>query len=579
MMTHAHGPKRVEDGPSILNQPRVIPGPGPAPHNDARHGWDYEKPLNNPAIAEVWCYTPRYSYRSGETIDFHVHATRPVFEIEISREGPAPELVYHRSGIPATASPTPANPHVVGCGWPVAHQVTVSSAWRSGFYVVVVRVRDDDGGMFEREHFVVVKPAVPASSTSIAFVVSTATMNAYNDWGGGNSYHGEGGTPRFKKPNARTSLLRPWSRGLVKLPGGAPRAVSTAELPPFAVPSLPAHAYAHHYGFARDYGDASWALYGKLFVEWAEANGYTLDYYTLHDLHDDPQILVPYRLSIVVGHDEYSSWQMRQAIENQLAAGGNHARFAGNNIWQVRIEDDGTTFVNHKDETTDPLLGTDQERFVSNAWDLPCTGWPLAHTFGLTGSGAIHAMYGGAAPRASGGFTIYRPWHWSLEGSDLYYGDVLGGRPDCIAAYEIDGCDFTMRDGLPYPTGKDGAPATLSIVAMAPAVLHEEDHFNGRMATMMNSVSNPSIKGDGTELPHLEEHEGARHPKYGAGMIASYDRGLAAGDGTMFVAGATDWVVGLQRRSWFVEKVTRNVLDRLSGPAPARIPGVSPPAG
>jgi hypothetical protein len=29
-------------------------------------------------------------------------------------------------------------------------------------------------------------------------------------------------------------------------------------------------------------------------------------------------------------------------------------------------------------------------------------------------------------------------------------------------------------------------------------VLHEEDHFNGTMATMMNSVSNPSIKGDGT---------------------------------------------------------------------------------
>jgi hypothetical protein len=48
------------DGPSILNQPRVIPGAGPAPHNDSRHGWAYEKPLNDPAIAEVWCYTPRY---------------------------------------------------------------------------------------------------------------------------------------------------------------------------------------------------------------------------------------------------------------------------------------------------------------------------------------------------------------------------------------------------------------------------------------------------------------------------------------------------------------------------------------
>jgi hypothetical protein len=561
-------PKPFDDGPSILNQPRVIPGQGPAAHNDSRHDWHYEKPLNDPRIAEIWCYTPRYSYRAGETIDFHVHSTRATFEIEIHRDESTPKLVYQQSGITARAVPTPENAHIHGCGWPVAFQLAVPHDWRTGFYVVTVRVRDDDGGIFEREHFFVVNPATPAKESSIAFVVSTATMNAYNDWGGGNSYHGEGGTPRFKKANPRTSLLRPWSRGLVKLPAGAPRAVSTADLPPFAPPHLPAHPYARHYGFARDYADASWALYGKLFTNWAEDNGIAIDYYTWHDLHNNPQVLVPYRLSIVVGHDEYSSWPMREAIENQLAAGGNHARFAGNNIWQVRYDENGTTFVNHKDEATDPLLGTDQERFLSNAWDLPQCGWPLVKTYGLTGSGVIHAMYGGAAPRASGGFTIYRPWHWSLEGSDLYYGDLLGGRPDCIAAYEIDGCDFTVREGLPYPTGNDGAPANLSIIAMAPAVLHEEDHFESRHANMMNSVSTPSIKGDGMGLPHMEEHEGVKHAKYGAGMIASYDRGVGPGDGTVFVAGTTDWVVGLQRRNWFVEKITRTVLEKLSGPKP-----------
>ena len=425
------------------------------------------------------------------------------------------------------------------------------------------------GVVVEREHFVVINPPLGAAQSRIAFIVSTCTMNAYNDWGGGNSYHSDNGTPRFKKPCPRTSLLRPWSRGLVKLPVGAPRPVSREELKPFAPPVLPAHPYAHHFGYARDYGDASWALYGKLFIEWAEANGIALDYFSQHDLHNDPQLLVPYRLSVAVGHDEYSSRPMREAIEHQLNAGGNHARFAGNNIWQVRYEDGGTTFVNHKDETTDPLLGTDQEHLLSNAWDLPQVGWPVTHTFGLTGTAAIHAMYGGAAPRASGGFTVYRPWHWSLEGSDLYYGDVIGGRPDCVAAYEIDGCDYTMRDGLPYPTGSDGAPENLSIVAMAPALLHEEDHHNATMANQMNSVSTPVIKGDGTALPHLEEHEGVRHPKFGAGMIASYDRGIAPGDGTMYVAGSTDWVVGLQNRNWFVETITRTVLDRLSGPRPA----------
>jgi hypothetical protein len=557
--------ERLNDGQSILGQPRTIPGPGPAAHSDARYGWEYERPLNDPAIAEIWCYTPRYSYTAGEIIDFHVHSTRPQFEIEIYREGPQLDVVYKRFGVLATSVSTPESAHLHGCDWPIALQVTVQNNWRSGFYVVIVRIREEDGAIFEREHFIVVNPSLPAKETNIAFVVSTATMNAYNDWGGGNSYHGIGSTPRFKRAYPRTSLRRPWSRGLVRLPLGAPRAAFTGELAPFAQPQYPQHPWAHHNGYARDYGDASWALYGKLFIEWAEANGYALDYYTQHDLHNNPQLLTHYRLSIAVGHDEYMSWEMREAIELQLQAGGNHARFAGNNIWQVRIEDNGTTFINYKDAVSDPVVGTDREKYVSSVWDLPYSGWPTAQTFGLTGTHAINVMYGGASPRSSGGFTIYRPWHWSLANTDLYYGDLVGGRPDCIVAYEVDGCDFTMKDGLPYPTGKDGAPSNLTIVAMAPAVQHEEDHFNG-VLPMMNSVSTPSI-ADGS-LPHLEEHEGVRHPKYGAGMIASFDRGIGPGDGTMFVAGTTDWVVGLQRRNWFVEKITRNVIERLSGPRP-----------
>jgi hypothetical protein len=87
-------PNAFNDGPSLLGQPRVIPGPGPAAHNDSRHDWSYEKPLNDPTIAEIWCYTQRNSYCAGDLIAFHVHSTRPEFELEISREGPKPERVF-----------------------------------------------------------------------------------------------------------------------------------------------------------------------------------------------------------------------------------------------------------------------------------------------------------------------------------------------------------------------------------------------------------------------------------------------------------------------------------------------------
>jgi hypothetical protein len=81
----------------------------------------------------------------------------------------------------------------------------------------------------------------------------------------------------------------------------------------------------------------------------------------------------------------------------------------------------------------------------------------------------------------------------------------------------------------------------------------------------------PSIQNQPRIVPdspawRLDEHEGVKHPRYGAAMMASYDRGGSAGDGTVFVAGTTDWVVGLERHNVFVEQITRNVLDRLGAP-------------
>ena len=40
---------------------------------------------------------------------------------------------------------------------------------------------------------------------------------------------------------------------------------------------------------------------------------------------------------------------------------------------------------------------------------------------------------------------------------------------DRIVGYECDGLDFVTRNGLPYPTGKDGTPRTTEILALAPS--------------------------------------------------------------------------------------------------------------
>jgi hypothetical protein len=49
--------------------------------------------------------------------------------------------------------------------------------------------------------------------------------------------------------------------------------------------------------------------------------------------------------------------------------------------------------------------------------------------------------------------------------------------------------------------------------------------------------------------------------KRGSGMIVQFQRG----NGIVFHAGTCEWVAGLMKRDVYVERITRNVLDRFSG--------------
>ena len=92
-----------------------------------------------------------------------------------------------------------------------------------------------------------------------------------------------------------------------------------------------------------------WFNWERRFVRFAEANGFRLDYAINSDLEVRPDLLGHYKLMLSVGHDEYWSWGMRDAVEGFVERGGNVAFFSGNTVyWQVRYEDDGRTMVCHK---------------------------------------------------------------------------------------------------------------------------------------------------------------------------------------------------------------------------------------
>ena len=69
--------------------------------------------------------------------------------------------------------------------------------------------------------------------------------------------------------------------------------------------------------------------------------GFAIDVATSQDLERHPEVLDGHRLFLSVGHDEYWSWGMRDAVEGFTAGGGNAAFLSGNTCWwQVRFDDE-----------------------------------------------------------------------------------------------------------------------------------------------------------------------------------------------------------------------------------------------
>ena len=147
-------------------------------------------------------------------------------------------------------------------------------------------------------------------------------------------------------------------------------------------------------------------------------------------------------------------------------------------------------------------------------------------------------------PRGAGAYTIHRPEHWVFEGTDLKWGDLLGAKEN-IVGYECDGCDFTLEDGLPVPTHRDGTPVGFKILGTAPA-----SGWDNEIAFAAKSLFGDDASAE----------DRARLGR-GAAVMGTYSRG-----GTVFTTGCTEWSRGLERGNPLVERITRNLLDRLSGP-------------
>ena len=344
--------------------------------------------------------------------------------------------------------------------------------------------------------------------------------------------------------------------GFLRKPGGAGSRVTVLGAPDPRMRTHVGHIATH--GLSSWSGSAGWPSWEEPFVRWAEASDIELDYAINADLETVPDLLDGRRLFLSIGHDEYWTWGMRDAVEEFVAGGGNAAFLSGNVcFWQVRIEDAGTTMVGYKQRfADDPVFGSGDQTRLTTLWSDQLIGRPETTLTGLSFTRGGYHRIGQSVAAGAGGYTVHRPDHWLFDGTGATRGDLIGA--ECrVVGYECDSCDMQLVDGVPVPTGADGCPPGTTILATAPA-------------SAFTRTTNPRPVPD-DELSEVEFHAWRVLGAYDADTTRRLENGHAVfavrdgvdGRGTVVASGCTDWVWGLDGGDPIIDRITRNLFERL----------------
>ncbi|WP_170347603.1 N,N-dimethylformamidase beta subunit family domain-containing protein [Ruegeria atlantica] len=519
----------------------------------------YEMSANDPTFLEIYAYCDAMSYKGGDTVMLHATTTAEMFDLSVWRDGPTRETVFEAKGVKGVFTETPKDAYANGCNWPVLAQIPVDTTWRSGVYIVELRVEENEETKVSEAGFVV----RGSGKAKITYMLTTNTAQAYNMWGGANHYLGIHGEDNVG-PSPLLSFNRPFERGFWVAPDNFPYLSTVPERLRYknepGYTAQPAPGYSLMMGYAWGANSAGWATDNRPFAVWAEENGYEIDYIDQTDLNRTPGVLDGYDCLVISGHDEYWSWEQRDAVDAFVDAGGKLARFAANMLWQVRMEgENGHQQICHKvnADENDPVAGTDRAHLLTTIWEHASINRPAAQTFSVTGLQGIYAAYDGAAPRSSAGFTIYRADHWALEGTALMYGDTFG-MEEGVVGYETDSVDYTMRYGLPYASDLHGPLEGTEILAVTPGIVDQVSAGGPGDAVLSIGKGDFYARYYARSIEGNEETETVDKYRYGSAQIVVAPKGK----GEIFCAGTVYWYLGLKWRDRTTQQITHNVLRR-----------------
>ena len=399
--------------------------------------------LHGPLVADdtngqMKGYWSATSVKQGETLTLHVSVSpAQSYTLDLYRlgwyQGYGARLRVHVGPLDATKQ-QPCVPDAVtgliACDWASSYSLTVPSDWTSGVYLGLLT----NATGYQNYAMFVVRDDRPAP---FLFEQSITTAQAYNN------YPNDGVTGK--------SLYTYNSYGLPTVSGDA-RAVKVS--------------------FDRPYADHGFAQFEDVeFIRWIERSGYDVTYTTNVDTHSHGARLLDHRAVLSVGHDEYWSKEIRDALEGARDAGVSLAFFAADTgSVQVRFEASAAgapdrVMVCYKDASRDPVQGPT----TTVAFRDPPVNRAEQSLRGVISGGMLNP----GSPLAD--YVVTNSGHWIYAGTGFKDGDTVSG----IVGYEMDryrdrfaspnSADWTMLSHSPFIDYQGNADYAESSIYQAPS--------------------------------------------------------------------------------------------------------------
>jgi hypothetical protein len=506
---------KTEANPPPSEPPKVQdPGHLPPPPVDHRNVIQVENAKTaRDGVTSRWCiessdyasnqeiegYASATSMRRGESIQLFVNTAEPTYTISIYRigwyGGKGGRLVagpIHRNGVVQPVPTKAADTRLVECNWTDPYVLSIPkndedpTDWASGFYLAKLT-----GGTSGKQSYIIFVVRDDARDSALLFQSSVTTYAAYNSWGGHSFYpaDSEGGQGAFK-----LSFNRPYRN-----------------------PQQPFQG--------KGAGDFfSWELHMLRFLE---REGYDVAYTTNIAVHLEPGSLQKHRGFLSVGHDEYWTGNMFDAMENARDKGVNLGFFGANmGYWQIRLEPSATgqpnrTVVCYKyARWQDPTYYTDpgSTTYLWRETQYPAINRPESALIGV--------MYDYNSVDLD--MVMSDCSGWICNGTGLRNGDILKG----MLGYEVDRVDPVS------------SPANIQILASSPYEVCVDAQCSRRETRYANMTYYTAASGAG-----------------------------------VFATGTMQWNWGLDdfgpwgdRVNPAVQQMTRNVLDNFVGSSPRNRP-------